>query len=76
MNNKTQNAEFIQINENTIINLNYIQWIKKIDECMYICNKVYGCDENTLYGTHKICKDSNYQKSYNKLLEIHKIVSN
>jgi hypothetical protein len=43
---------------------------------MYICNKVYGCDENTLYGTHKIYKDSNYQKSYNKLLEIHKIVSN
>jgi hypothetical protein len=68
MNNEEQkNFEFIQINENTIINLHYVQWAKKIEDCMYVCNKVYGCDETTLYGTHKICKSGDYSKSYELL---------
>jgi hypothetical protein len=67
----TTNTAFIRIDENTIINLNYTQWIKQIDDCMYLCNKVYGCDEKTLYGTHKICKTGNNSVSYTKLEKIY-----
>lgn len=69
--NETEKSDFIRINDNTIINMNYIQWIKKIENCMYVCNKVYGCDENNLYGTHKICKTDNNSVSYTKLEKIY-----
>jgi hypothetical protein len=60
MTDNKEKTNFIKINNDTIININYIQWMKKIGDCMYVCNKVYGCDENNLYGTHKICKNDNY----------------
>lgn len=60
-------CNFIKINENTIINENYIQWMKQIGDCIYMCNKVYGCDEGTLYGTHKVCKGGDNHKSYVKI---------
>jgi hypothetical protein len=66
MSNNSDTSQFIKLNDNTIINENYIQWMKKIGDCIYMCNKVYGCDEATLYGAHRICKTENL-KTYSKI---------
>jgi hypothetical protein len=61
------NNTFIKINDDTLVNQNYIQWMKQVGDCIYICNKVYGCDEKSLYGTYKICKSGDNFKSYSIL---------
>ena len=63
MDNKIYNNNFIKVDENKIINTKYIRWVKKIDECLQICNKSDGC---TKYTTHRLCKYNNYD-SYMKL---------
>ncbi len=60
--NKT---EFITIDNNYIINIQCISWIKKMDECLQICTKKNGCT-TTFTDTHKLCKINNLN-SYNKL---------
>ena len=54
---------FIKVDDNTVISENYIRWIKKIDECLKICNKPAGCSDTDV---HKVCKVYNAD-SYNKL---------
>ena len=56
--NTNTNTNFIKADNNTIININAIRWIKKMDECLAVCVKSDGCiiDKNT----HKICKINNY----------------
>lgn len=54
--------EFVKGND-TIINQKYIRWVKKMEECMYVCCKTTGCKES---DTIKICKKTN-PESYNKL---------
>lgn len=62
-----ENSEqlFIKSDENKIININCIRWVKKMDECLYVCNKPAGC---SIYLTdlHKICKLNN-PNSYERL---------
>ncbi len=54
---------YIKTDENKIINEKYIRWVKKIDECLKVCNKLDGCD---IGSTHTICKLYN-PESYEKL---------
>ena len=63
MDNKMDNNNFIKVDGDKIINIKYIRWVKKIDECLQICNKSNGCDK---YSIHNLCKYSNYD-SYMKL---------
>lgn len=58
-----KHSEYIKADNNKILNLNYIKWIKKIDECMEICMKGDGC---YVGDTQKICK-INHPDSYEKL---------
>ena len=56
---------YIKTDENRIINEKAIIWIKKIEECLYICTKNDGCKNS---NTHKICKINNYDE-YTKLIK-------
>ena len=60
--NKT--TSYLKADDNKIINEKCIRWIKKIDQCLHVCNKSEGCDIGI--GTHKICKSKN-PDSYDKL---------
>lgn len=64
-NNKCNNMinSFIRADDNYFINKKNIRWIRKMDECLYICSKQAGCRK---WDTHQICK-SNNPKSYDKL---------
>jgi len=67
MDSKT--SSFIKTDDNTVINEQCIKWVKQIDECLYVCTKSNGCNQQTtdrLRDTHKICK-SNYPDSYHRL---------
>ena len=68
MDNKIDNKNFIKADGNTMINIKYIRWVKKIDECLQICTKSNGCDK---YSIHDLCKYSNYDNyiKLNKLFE-------
>lgn len=55
---------YLKTDDNKIINEKCIRWVKKIDQCLHVCNKSEGCDVGI--GTHKICK-SNNPDSYDKL---------
>jgi len=55
---------FIKADDNKIINEKFIRWVKKMDECLEVCQKFTGCEIGK--DTHKICKLNN-PDSYNKL---------
>jgi hypothetical protein len=55
--------QYIKTDDNKIINEKAIKWVKKIDECLYICTKSTGCSND---DTNKLCK-INHPESYNKL---------
>ena len=57
MNNNT----FIKTDD-AIIKEACIKWIKKRDECLYICTKSNGCYPS---NTHKVCKSNSFE-SYEK----------
>ena len=63
MDNKIDNKNFIKADGNTMINIKYIRWVKKIDECLQICTKSNGCSKDT---TNYLCKYNNHD-SYMKL---------
>ena len=54
---------YVKTDDNRMINEKYIRWIKKIDECLYVCNKSRGC---VSIDTHRICKVKN-PSSYARL---------
>ena len=61
MNNNTDitdNIKFIKVDNNTIININAIRWVNKMDECLAVCIKSDGCIIKRT--THNICKSNNY----------------
>jgi len=58
MDNITDNIKFIKVDNNVIINIKTIRWVKKMDECLAVCNKSDGCEVNR--STHKICKINNH----------------
>jgi hypothetical protein len=59
-----EKSYFIKADDNKVINAKAIVWIKKMDDCLEVCNKINGCELET--GTNKICK-FNTPDSYNKL---------
>lgn len=63
MNEYRKKIEFIKIDENKIINMACVKWVKKMDECMEICTKGNGC---YVGDTHQLCKKTN-AKSYNQM---------
>jgi hypothetical protein len=58
------NISYIKTDDNKIINENFIKWVKKMNECLYVCTKIDGCIID--YNTHRICKINSFD-SYNKL---------
>ena len=54
---------YIRTDDNKIINEKYIKWVKKMGECLKVCNKLDGC---SIHDTHTICKVYN-PESYEKL---------
>lgn len=58
-------VSYIKTDENRILNETTIRWVKKMGECLEICNKSTGCSIIN-GGTHKICRLNN-PDSYEKL---------
>jgi hypothetical protein len=58
--------KFIVADDDTIISRKSIIWIKRIEECMYICTKSNGCNSSNLNDTHKVCRINN-PTSYNTI---------
>jgi hypothetical protein len=55
---------YVKTDDNKIINVIHIRWVKKMEECLAVCARSVGCNG---YGdTHKICNLNN-PDSYNKL---------
>ena len=55
---------FIKVDDDKIINIHCIRWVKKMDECLQICSKSNGC--SVKLDTHQVCKINNLD-SYNRL---------
>ena len=61
-----KNNTYIKTDNNFTINEQSIIWIKKMNECLYVCTKKGGCNIIDNIDTHKICKMYSLN-SYNKL---------
>ena len=61
--NYVKKVQFIKIDNDKILDMNSIKWVKKINDCMEICTKGNGC---YIGDTHKLCKANN-PESYDKL---------
>ena len=61
-------GSYIKADDNKMINEAAIKWVKKMDECLYICTKSTGCSQEQ---THKLCKINNMNSydTLNKLFE-------
>jgi hypothetical protein len=55
--------KYVKADNNILINEQCIRWIKKIDDCLYVCSKSSGCAHGE---TLPVCKQNNVD-SYNKL---------
>jgi hypothetical protein len=51
--------KFIKTDDNTIVNENWIRWVKKWGDCLEVCSKANGCCISIPNNTHKICKQNN-----------------
>jgi hypothetical protein len=49
--------KFVKTSDTTLINLQHIRWVKKIDRCLEICNKMDGCTAGR--DTHPVCQYNN-----------------
>jgi hypothetical protein len=58
---------FIKIDDEKILNVNYIRWIQKKDECFYICSKMDGC--TIIEGSVRVCKTTN-SESFHKIMKM------
>jgi len=67
-NNKCSNVlnkyNYTRTDDNYAINEKHIRWVRKIDECLYICTKQTGC--SLKFDTQQICKLNN-PSSYDRL---------
>ena len=62
-----ENTDFIKTDENKIVNVKYIRWVQKVNECMELCSKLNGCSLNSLgKETITVCK-MNSPDSFEKL---------
>jgi hypothetical protein len=57
-------TKYLKADDNKIINETNITWVKKMNDCLYVCMKTAGCV--TSLDTHKICR-LNSPESYEKL---------
>ena len=57
MEKNTYEKPFIKVDNNIILSMACIRWVKKMDECLQICSKMNGCYGNK--DTHQICKINN-----------------
>ena len=66
--NDNDNINYIHVDGNKIVNKIHIRWIKKVEECMYICVKSNGYDDSSMIheNTHKACKNVS-RDTYNRL---------
>ena len=64
MENENNKLEFIKADDNTIINVKLIRWVKQMNECMEVCTKMESC--NAGRNTMSICKSTS-PKSYDIL---------
>lgn len=63
-----ESVTYIKTDKNKIINEATIKWVKKMDDCLYVCTKPDGCLK---FETHQICKEKNpneYDK-FNKFFD-------
>jgi hypothetical protein len=56
---------YVKTDDDRILNIKSIKWIKKIEDCLELCTKKIDCSDNKS-NTHKICKSNNID-SYKKL---------
>ncbi len=63
---KINNNNFIKIDNNIVINENHIRWMKKYDDCIYICSKYDGCTNVFNKGLLTSCLNNN-KENYEKL---------
>lgn len=61
---ENNNKPFIKTDDDKILNIKCIRWVKKMDECLQICSKSNGCTSGV--DTHKVCKINN-EDSYKRL---------
>jgi hypothetical protein len=47
---------FLKTDNDKVINIKYIRWVKKMSECLDVCTRSNGCSS---YDTHRICKLNN-----------------
>jgi hypothetical protein len=57
---------FVKADNEKVINLTFVRWIKKVDECFYMCSRMDGCRDQ---DTHKVCKTNN-SISHDKLAKL------
>jgi hypothetical protein len=56
---------YLKTDDNKIINVKCIKWVKKMGDCLEVCTKLNGCSIER-GETHTICKHNN-GPSYNML---------
>jgi hypothetical protein len=58
---------YIKTDDNILINEKTIRWMRKMDDCIQICNRKKGCFSNPdMNDKHKVCKYKS-PESYDKL---------
>jgi hypothetical protein len=57
-------VSYIKTDDNKILNERSIRWVKKMNDCLEVCIRTYGCRVGV--NTHVICESKN-PESYNKL---------
>jgi hypothetical protein len=60
---KKDEISFLKTDDNKIINEACITWVKKMNECLFVCTKTNGCYQ---HNTHKVCKSNSFE-SYQQL---------
>jgi hypothetical protein len=65
-------STYIKVDNNRIINTNFIRWIGLGDKCFYICNEMDGCTGDTI---HQLCKINN-PKSFETIKKFFDKVNN
>lgn len=67
--NKFTNNDFVRLEKDVVLRESAIRWMKKMEECLYICSKSDGChiDQSSQNSTHRVCKSTN-PTSYDRLI--------
>jgi hypothetical protein len=58
---------FIKSDDNKFVNVKYIRWVKKMNDCFEVCSKSNGCVIKD--QTHQVCRLNN-PDSYKKIMDL------